>query len=133
MASVTDATWTALADPRRRAMLDVLRVRACAVGELVDELGFTQPATSKHLRVLRDAGLVRVRTHAQQRIYSVDLEQMAELDAWLAPFRRLWNQRLDELGRHLDRTAAAERGDDGDGGSGSGSAGAGAGKRTRGG
>ncbi|NLU75903.1 winged helix-turn-helix transcriptional regulator [Streptomyces sp. HNM0575] len=109
---MTDATWTALADPRRRAMLDVLRDRACAVSELVDELGYTQPTTSKHLRVLREAGLVRVRTHAQRRIYSVDLERMAELDAWLAPFRQLWNERLDALDRHLDRTGAAERGDD---------------------
>jgi DNA-binding transcriptional ArsR family regulator len=99
-----DATWTALADPHRRAMLDVLRERACAVGELVDELGFTQPTTSKHLRVLREAGLVKVRVHAQRRIYSIDLEQMAELDAWLAPFRQLWNERLDALGRHLDRS-----------------------------
>jgi DNA-binding transcriptional ArsR family regulator len=83
-------------------MLDVLRVQPCAVGELVDELGFTQPTTSKHLRVLREAGLVRVRTQAQRRIYSINAEQMAELDAWLAPFRKLWNERLDALGRHLD-------------------------------
>ena len=106
MASVMDATWTALADPHRRAMLDVLRERACAVGELVEELGFTQPTTSKHLRVLREAGLVKVRVHAQRRIYSIDLEQMAELDAWLAPFRQLWNERLDALGRHLDRSGS---------------------------
>ncbi|OEU87135.1 ArsR family transcriptional regulator [Streptomyces abyssalis] len=91
-------------------MLDVLRVRACAVGEIVDELGFTQPTTSKHLRVLREAGLVRVRTHAQRRIYSVDLEQMAELDAWLAPFRQLWNERLDALGEHLDRSEDEAKG-----------------------
>ncbi len=106
MGSVSDTTWTALADPHRRAMLDVLRLRACAVGELVDELGFTQPTTSKHLRVLREAGLVKVRTHAQRRIYSINLEQMAELDEWLAPFRQLWNERLDALGRHLDRSEA---------------------------
>jgi DNA-binding transcriptional ArsR family regulator len=106
--SVTDATWTALADPHRRAMLDVLRQRACAVGELVEELGYTQPTTSKHLRVLREARLVKVRTHAQRRIYSVDLERMAELDAWLAPFRQLWNERLDALGRHLDRDEAGK-------------------------
>nr|WP_309237984.1 metalloregulator ArsR/SmtB family transcription factor [Streptomyces albidus (ex Kaewkla and Franco 2022)] len=98
-----DSTWSALADPHRRAMLDVLRERACAVGELVEELGFTQPTTSKHLRVLRKAGLVRVRTEAQRRIYSINAEQMAELDAWLAPFRQLWNERLDALGHHLDK------------------------------
>ncbi|HWM35811.1 MAG TPA: metalloregulator ArsR/SmtB family transcription factor [Streptomyces sp.] len=97
-----DATWSALADPHRRAMLDALRERACSVGELVDELGFTQPTTSKHLRVLREAGLVHVRTQAQRRIYSINHERMAELDAWLAPFRQLWNERLDALGRHLD-------------------------------
>jgi DNA-binding transcriptional ArsR family regulator len=107
-----DATWTALADPHRRAMLDVLRERPCAVGELVNELGFTQPTTSKHLRVLREAGLVKVRVHAQRRIYSIDLEQMAELDAWLAPFRRLWNERLDALGRHLDRSGSESGGDE---------------------
>ena len=58
--------------------------------------------TSKHLRVLRDAGLVRVRTQAQRRIYTIDPARMAELDEWLAPYRRLWNDRLDILGRHLD-------------------------------
>jgi DNA-binding transcriptional ArsR family regulator len=103
-----DAPWSALADSHRRAMLDVLRHRACAVGELVDELGYSQPTTSKHLRVLREAGLVQVRTEAQRRIYSIDLEQMAELDAWLAPFRQLWNERLDALGRHLDRDEAGK-------------------------
>ena len=57
---------------------------------------------SKHLRVLREAGLVRVRKQAQQRIYTINPDRMAELDAWLAPYRRLWNDRLDALGRHLD-------------------------------
>lgn len=99
---MTDALWSALVDPHRRAMLDVLRERACAVGELVEALGMTQPATSKHLRVLREARLVRVRTDAQRRIYAVNAERMAELDRWLAPYRRLWNDRLDELGRYLD-------------------------------
>ncbi len=74
------------------------------MGELADELGFSQPMTSKHLRVLREAGLVRVRTQAQRRIYTIDPDRMAELDAWLAPYRRLWNDRLDVLGRHLDDT-----------------------------
>lgn len=68
----------------------------------MEELGFSQPATSKHLRVLRDAGLVSVRAEAQRRIYAVDPAGMAELDAWLAPYRQLWNERLDALGRHLD-------------------------------
>lgn len=99
---MTDALWSALVDPHRRAVLDLLRQRACAVGELVNELGFTQPMASKHLRVLREAGLVRVRKQAQQRIYTINPDRMAELDAWLAPYRRLWNDRLDALGRHLD-------------------------------
>ncbi len=99
---MTEAIWSALVDPHRRAVLDVLRVQPCAVGELVDRLGFTQPTTSKHLRVLRDAGLVQVRKQAQQRIYTIDPAPIADLDAWLAPYRRLWNDSLDALGRHLD-------------------------------
>jgi DNA-binding transcriptional ArsR family regulator len=99
---MTDAIWSALADPHRRAVLDVLRERACAVSELVEELSFTQPTTSKHLKVLRDVGLVQVRKEAQRRIYTIDPGPIAELDAWLAPYRRLWNDRLDALGRHLD-------------------------------
>lgn len=93
--------WTALADPHRRAVLERLRTRPRSVGELVTELGQTQPATSKHLRVLRAAGLVRVRAEAQRRIYAIDPAPMAELDAWIAPYRRLWNDRLDALERHL--------------------------------
>ena len=99
---MTDALWSALVDPHRRAVLDVLLRRPCAVGELADALGISQPKTSKHLRVLREAGLVRVRTDAQRRIYAIDPARMAELDQWLAPYRQLWNDRLDELGRHLD-------------------------------
>ena len=101
---VREATWAALADPHRRAVLTLLRERPRGVGELVGELRLTQPATSKHLRVLRDAGLVRVRTDAQRRIYALDPAPLAELDAWLTPYRALWNDRLDALGRHLDAT-----------------------------
>ncbi|TQM37833.1 ArsR/SmtB family transcription factor [Pseudonocardia cypriaca] len=97
-----EAAWSALVDPNRRAILEMLRQRPCAVGELADELGFSQPMTSKHLRVLRESGLVSVRVDAQRRIYAIDPGGMAELDAWLAPYRRLWNDRLDALGRHLD-------------------------------
>ncbi len=100
---MTDAIWAALVDPHRRAVLDALSVRECAVGELVDRLGYSQPMTSKHLRVLRDAGLVRARKLAQQRIYTISPEPLAALDAWLAPYRRLWNDRLDALGRHLEQ------------------------------
>jgi DNA-binding transcriptional ArsR family regulator len=75
------------------------------VGELVERLGLTQPGTSKHLRVLRDAGLVRARPDAQRRVYELEARPLAELDAWLAPYRRMWEESLDALERHLDRTA----------------------------
>ena len=98
-----EAAWGALSDPHRRAVLRLLRDRPRAVGELVSELALSQPATSKHLRVLRDAGLVRVQPDAQRRIYALDPAPLAELDEWLAPYRALWNDRLDALGKHLDR------------------------------
>jgi DNA-binding transcriptional ArsR family regulator len=101
---VSDTIWSVLIDPNRRALLELLRERPRTVGELVDELSLTQPTTSKHLRVLRDAGFVRVVRDAQRRIYALDLAPLAELDAWLAPYRRLWNDRLDALGHHLDTT-----------------------------
>ncbi len=97
--------WTALVDPHRRAVLDLLAQGELSVGDLVERLGLTQPQTSKHLRVLREAGLVRVERRAQRRIYAVDPAPMAELDQWLAPYRRLWNASLDRLGAHLDTTA----------------------------
>lgn len=100
------STWSALADPHRRAVLELLRESPRAVRELVDRTGLTQPGTSKHLRVLRDAGLVSSRTEAQQRIYALEPGPLAELDAWLAPYRRLWEERLDALERHLDRTSS---------------------------
>lgn len=86
----------------------MLLERPRAVGELVDGLGLTQPSTSKHLRVLRDAGLVRVRPEAQRRVYEIDPGPLVELDAWLAPYRAFWETRLDALGRHLDRTHPKE-------------------------
>jgi DNA-binding transcriptional ArsR family regulator len=98
------SAWTALSDPRRRAALSLLRERPRSVGELVDGLSLSQPGTSKHLRVLREAGLVRVRVEAQRRVYEIDPGPLAELDAWLEPYRDLWESRLDTLGRHLDRT-----------------------------
>jgi DNA-binding transcriptional ArsR family regulator len=95
--------WAALVDPHRRAVLDLLAQGELSVGELVERLGLTQPQTSKHLKVLRDAGLVRVDQQAQRRIYAVDPAPMAALDEWLAPYRRLWNTSLDRLGAHLDK------------------------------
>ncbi|HEY2770420.1 MAG TPA: metalloregulator ArsR/SmtB family transcription factor [Solirubrobacteraceae bacterium] len=99
------STWTALADPNRRAVLELLRERPRPVGELVARLGLSQPATSKHLRVLRDAGLVTATADAQRRVYGVNPRPLAELDAWLAPYREMWERRLDALERHLDRTS----------------------------
>jgi DNA-binding transcriptional ArsR family regulator len=91
-----------LAEPTRLRILDVLLDGPRAVGELVEQLGVTQPATSKHLRVLRAAGLVHVHPDAQRRVYALRPEGLAELDAWLAPYRRLWEGRLDALEAHLD-------------------------------
>jgi DNA-binding transcriptional ArsR family regulator len=105
-----DATWVALADPKRRALLDLLRQRPRSVNELVDALAIAQPSASKHLRVLRTAGLVRVEQDAQRRIYTVDAHALGELDAWLAPYRELWNTRLDDLGRHLDQMSTRPKG-----------------------
>jgi DNA-binding transcriptional ArsR family regulator len=98
------STWAALSDPHRRAALAMLLERPRPVGELVDALGLSQPGTSKHLRVLREAGLVRVRVEAQRRVYEIDPAPLAELDDWLDPYRQLWEDRLDALGRHLDET-----------------------------
>jgi DNA-binding transcriptional ArsR family regulator len=103
---MTTAIWSALGDTNRRALLELLREKPCPVGELVEQLGLSQPATSKHLRVLRNAGLVRVEKAAQQRIYAIDPAPMVALDAWLAPYRKLWNEHLDALGRHLDEAEA---------------------------
>ena len=102
------STWSALADPHRRAAVALLLERPRPVNELVERLGLTQPSTSKHLRVLRQAGLVRVRIDAQRRVYALDPAPLAELDAWLSPYRRLWADRLDALERHLDRTSSEE-------------------------
>lgn len=101
---MSDTLWTALVEPNRRALLDLLSEGELSVGELTERLRLTQPQASKHLRVLREAGLVRVERRGQQRIYAVDPAPMVELDRWLAPYRRLWNRGLDDLGRHLDRT-----------------------------
>ena len=100
--SVTTITFSVLAEPARRDILDLLRDGERSVGDLVDALALPQPGVSKHLRVLREAGLVRVRPEAQKRWYGLRPEPLAELDAWLAPYRRLWAGRLDALELHLD-------------------------------
>jgi DNA-binding transcriptional ArsR family regulator len=95
-------TFDVVAEPTRRRILDLLRERPRRVGELVELLETSQPGVSKHLRVLRDARLVRVRSDAQQRWYEVDPEPLTEIDAWLEPYRASWSGRLDALERHLD-------------------------------
>ena len=97
------ATFELLAEPNRRRILDLLRDGERPVGELVDRLSMSQPAVSKHLRVLRDSGLVDVRVDAQRRVYRLRPVPLREVDAWIEAYRRLWDQRLDRLGRHLQR------------------------------
>jgi len=90
-----------LAEPRRRRILDALRQGESSVGELVDELASSQPLVSKHLRVLREAGLVDVRVDGQRRLYRVRPGPLLELDAWLEPYRQMWRTSLDRLEAHL--------------------------------
>ncbi len=97
-------TFEVLAQPVRRSILDRLRERPHLVGELAEALVLTQPLTSKHLRVLREAGFVTVRVDGPRRWYALRTQPLAELDAWLAPYRWMWESRLDRLGTHLDAT-----------------------------
>lgn len=99
---MTAALFEILAEPNRRRVLDLLRERERTVGELVDALGMSQPAVSKHLRVLRDAGLVEARVDAQRRIYTLCPQPLAEVDAWLEPYRKFWRGKLASLQRHLE-------------------------------
>jgi DNA-binding transcriptional ArsR family regulator len=92
-----------LAEPTRRRILDELRQRERPVNDLVDVLGMSQPGVSKHLRILREAGLVDVRRDAQRRLYRLRPEPLREIDDWLEPYRKFWNERLDALEAHLDR------------------------------
>ena len=98
---MTSALFEILAEPNRRRVLDLLRAQEHTVGELVEALDMSQPAVSKHLRVLRDAGLVEARVEAQLRIYTLRAEPLAEVDAWLAPYRKFWRGKLAALQRHL--------------------------------
>lgn len=94
-------TYEALADPMRRRILDLLRERPRLVGELVDQLSISQPGVSKHLRVLREVGLVKVRKAAQQRWYELRPEPLAEVHEWLETYRYLWHERFGRLEDHL--------------------------------
>jgi DNA-binding transcriptional ArsR family regulator len=92
-----------IAEPNRRAILGLLVSSEQSVGEIERQLRMTQPAVSKHLRVLREAGFVEATVDAQRRLYRLKPEPLQEVEAWLAPFRRFWSAHLDALERHLDR------------------------------
>jgi DNA-binding transcriptional ArsR family regulator len=94
-----------IAEPTRRRILDEVRDGECSVGDLVERVGMHQPGVSRHLKVLRDAGLVEVRRDAQRRLYRLRAEPLRELDEWLEPYRAHWAGRLDALERHLERTS----------------------------
>jgi DNA-binding transcriptional ArsR family regulator len=98
--------FTIVAEPNRRRILDELAAGECAVGVLVDRLGLSQPAVSKHLKVLRDAGFVSARVDAQHRIYRVEVKPMRELDRWIARYRHFWSEHLDALEDFLDEEHA---------------------------
>jgi DNA-binding transcriptional ArsR family regulator len=103
-------TFEVLAEESRRRILDALVEQERPVGELVDLLSLSQPAVSKHLKVLREAGLVEARTDAQRRIYRVRPDPLREVDDWLAPYRRAWASHLSALERHLEIMDDAEEG-----------------------
>jgi DNA-binding transcriptional ArsR family regulator len=96
------AALQALAEPQRVAIVELLRNGERPVGDLVTHLELSQPAVSKHLRVLRDAGLVEARVDGQRRLYRIRPEPFADLDAWLGTYRELWATHLDRLENHLD-------------------------------
>jgi DNA-binding transcriptional ArsR family regulator len=95
--------FEAVAEPNRRRILDLLRQGERPAGELVDALAISQPGVSKHLRLLREAGLVAARVEGQRRLYRLEPAGLSELEAWLAPYRRVWAERLDALEHHLGR------------------------------
>ncbi|HJQ43632.1 MAG TPA: metalloregulator ArsR/SmtB family transcription factor [Jatrophihabitantaceae bacterium] len=101
--------WDVLVEENRRDVLDLLRERPRAVNEIVDALRLSQPTVSKHLRVLREAGFVRVETLAQRRIYALDPTPFAEIEQWLTPYRAMWNSALDALGDRLDDASSPTR------------------------
>jgi DNA-binding transcriptional ArsR family regulator len=100
------AVLDVLGDGSRRAILELLRAGERPVGELVEQLPLSQPAVSKHLRVMKDAGLLEVRAEGQRRLYRINPAPLAELDHWLAPYRRFWTAHLDRLESHLEHRRA---------------------------
>jgi DNA-binding transcriptional ArsR family regulator len=104
------ATFEVLAEESRRRILDLLIQQERPVGDLVERLALSQPTVSKHLKVLRDAGLVDSRNDAQRRIYRVRTEPLREVDEWLRPYRARWAEHLSALERHLDFMGEGEEG-----------------------
>src|SRR5882724_4004475 len=101
--AVMESTFAILAEPNRRAILELLVSSQQSVGDIERRLRMPQPTVSKHLRVLRDAGFVEATVDAQRRLYRLNPEPLQEVEAWLAPFRRFWSAHVDALERHLDR------------------------------
>ncbi len=108
MTVMATEVFAVLAEPARRRVLDLLLEAPRPVGELAGALGLSQPGTSKHLRVLREAGLVRVRPEGQQRFYELRADPLTEVDTWLRPYRKFWAGRLDALERYLDEGHVSE-------------------------
>ena len=98
-----ESSFGIIAEPNRRAILSLLAASERSVSEIEHRLRMPQPSVSKHLRVLREAGLVEARVDAQRRVYRIRAEPLREVDEWLAPFRHFWSARVDALERHLDR------------------------------
>jgi DNA-binding transcriptional ArsR family regulator len=98
-----------IAEPNRRAILSLLVSSEQTVGDIERQLSMSQPTVSKHLRVLREAGVVEATVDAQRRVYRLKAEQLREIDEWLAPFRQLWSTHVDALERHLDQSTPTKR------------------------
>ena len=98
-----ESAFAVIAEPNRRAILNLLSSSELSVGELMERLRLPQPSVSKHLKVLREGGFVESRVEAQRRVYRLNPRPLQEVDAWLAPFRRVWSKHVDALERHLDR------------------------------
>ena len=104
-----ESVFDIIAEPNRRAILSLLALSEQSVGDIERQLGMAQPTVSKHLRVLREAGFVEATIDAQRRLYRLKPEALQEVDAWLAPFRRIWSAHVDALERHLDRIDRSTR------------------------
>lgn len=101
---ITDQLFEVLAEPNRRQMLDLLRMRERSVGELVELMPLSQPGVSKHLRILREAGLVTLRKEAKQHLYRLSPLPLQAVDRWFEPYRQYWSNKLDDLERALDES-----------------------------